>query len=151
MIEGVKIKHLKPIPDERGRLMEMLRCDDEIFEKFGQIYLTTAYPDVIKGWHCHRKQIDNLCAVRGMVKLVMYDGREDSPTFRQLQELYLGEHSPLLVAIPPMVYHGFKCVGLEEALVINCPTEPYNRENPDEIRLAPDTDEIDYDWSRKDK
>lgn len=151
MIEGVKIKHLKPIPDERGRLMEMLRCDDDIFEKFGQIYLTTAYPGVIKGWHCHRKQFDNLCAVRGMVKLVMYDGREDSPTFKQLQELYLGEHSPLLASVPPMVYHGFKCVGLEEALVINCPTEPYDRENPDEIKLPPDTEEIPYDWRRKDK
>ena len=57
MIEGVKTKKLKVIPDERGRLMEMLRCDDDLFIQFGQAYLTTGYPGVVKGWHYHKKQI----------------------------------------------------------------------------------------------
>jgi dTDP-4-dehydrorhamnose 3,5-epimerase len=30
MIQGVRLKPLKVIPDERGRLMEMLRRDDEL-------------------------------------------------------------------------------------------------------------------------
>jgi len=31
MIEGVKVKKLKVIPDERGRLMEIMRSDDDFF------------------------------------------------------------------------------------------------------------------------
>ena len=51
MIEGVQIKQLKVHCDERGRLMELLRRDDKIFKKFGQVYMTTCYPGVVKGWH----------------------------------------------------------------------------------------------------
>ena len=59
MIDGVKVKKLKVIPDERGWLMEILRCDDEIYKEFGQVYMTTAYPGVVKAWHFHKKQTDN--------------------------------------------------------------------------------------------
>ncbi|MFC1493553.1 WxcM-like domain-containing protein, partial [candidate division KSB1 bacterium] len=76
MIEGVRVKDLKVIPDERGRIMETLRSDDEIFIKFGQAYITTAYPGVVKGWHYHKKQIDNFTCIHGMMKLVLYDDRE---------------------------------------------------------------------------
>ncbi|MCK4614325.1 MAG: dTDP-4-dehydrorhamnose 3,5-epimerase family protein, partial [Thermoplasmata archaeon] len=63
LIEGVKLKKLRVIPDERGWLMEILRQDDEIFERFGQVYLTTAYPGVVKGWHYHRIQTDNFTCI----------------------------------------------------------------------------------------
>ena len=76
MIEGVKIKKLKVIPDERGRLMEILRADDEVFEKFGQVYMTTTYPGVVKGWHFHKVQSDNVACMQVMIKLVLYDQRE---------------------------------------------------------------------------
>ncbi|MEK7821819.1 MAG: dTDP-4-dehydrorhamnose 3,5-epimerase family protein, partial [Planctomycetota bacterium] len=137
MIEGVRIKTLRVIPDERGRLMEILRRDDEIFTKFGQIYITTAYPGVIKAWHYHRIQTDNLVAIAGMAKVALYDAREKSPTYRKVEEYFIGVHSPLLIQIPPMVYHGYKCISSEEAVVINCPTELYNRTNPDEYRVEP--------------
>ncbi|MEW6685559.1 MAG: dTDP-4-dehydrorhamnose 3,5-epimerase family protein [Candidatus Edwardsbacteria bacterium] len=150
MIEGVKTKKLKVIPDERGRLMEMLRSDDEIFEKFGQVYMTTTYPGVVKAWHLHRKQTDNIVCVKGMIKLVLYDGREDSSTKGELDEFFIGEHNPLLVQVPKEVYHGWKCISEEEAVVINCPTEPYNYQHPDEERLEPHGEEIPYDWNRKD-
>jgi len=150
MIEGVKIKQLKAIPDERGRLMEILRCDDEIFEKFGQVYLTTAYPGVTKAWHHHANQRDNFAVVKGMMKVVLYDPREDSPTRGEVNEFFLGEHNHLLLSIPPRVVHGFKCIGESEALVINVPTEPYDPANPDEFRIPPDDESIPYDWSRKD-
>src|SRR3990170_1354878 len=68
MIEGVMVKQLKVIPDERGRLMEILRCDEEMFEKFGQVYLTTGYPGVVKAWHYHKGQTDHFCVVKGMMK-----------------------------------------------------------------------------------
>ena len=150
MINEVKIKKLKVIPDERGRLMEMLRADDEIFIRFGQVYLTTAYPGAVKAWHYHKKQFDHFVVVKGMMKVVLYDGREKSPTFREINEFFMGEHNPILLQIPPWVYHGFKCISEEEAIVINCPTEVYDHQNPDEYRLPAHSGEIPYDWSRKD-
>jgi len=149
MIDGVKVKRLTVIPDERGRLMEILRCDEEMFEKFGQVYMTTAYPGVVKGWHYHHRQTDHFCCLKGMMKLVLYDGRKTSPTHGEVQEFFLGESNPLLVKIPPLVLHGFKGVGVEEAIVVNCPTEPYDRDDPDEQRLPPDDPSVPYDWSRK--
>ena len=149
MIDGVLIKKLKVIPDERGRLMEIFRRDDEFFEGFGQVYLTTTYSGVIKAWHCHKIQSDNIAVVRGMLKLALYDMREDSPTKGELNEFFIGEHNPILVHVPSNIYHGWKCVGSEEALVVNCPTEPYNYSEPDEYRLPYDTDQIPYDWGIK--
>ena len=150
-IQGVKTKQLKIIPDERGRLMEILRSDDPLFLKFGQVYMTTVYPGVVKAWHYHKLQTDTFAVLRGTLKLVIYDPREDSPSHGEIDEFFIGEHNPLLVQIPPMIYHGFKGVGTEEAIVLNCPNEPYNREAPDEYRLDAHTDEIPYDWTRKDR
>ena len=150
MIEGVKVKKLKVIPDERGRLMEMFRCDDELFTKFGQVYLSTTYPGVVKGWHYHKLQADNIVCVKGMLKLVLYDGRENSATKGEVNEYFLGDHKPLLVQVPKGVYHGWKCISENEAFVINCPTEPYNYSQPDEYRLDPHSSDIPYQWERKD-
>jgi dTDP-4-dehydrorhamnose 3,5-epimerase len=145
-IKGVKLKKLSLIPDERGWLMEILRCDDDLFEKFGQVYLTTAYPNVVKAWHYHKKQTDNFTCVHGMMKVVLYDARPDSPTHGNLMELFVGEKNPLLVHVPPGVYHGFKAVGKKTAFFISIPTLAYNYQEPDEYRLPPDTKEIPYDW-----
>ncbi len=152
MIQDIKIKPLKVIPDERGRLMEMLRCDDAGFQvKFGQIYMTTAYPGVTKAWHYHRKQFDHFVCVHGMIKLVLYDAREESTTRGEINEFFLGDHNPVLIEIPPMVYHGFKCVSSEEAIVVNTTTECYVYDHPDEYRMAAHSEDIPYDWSRKDR
>ncbi|MBI5042883.1 MAG: dTDP-4-dehydrorhamnose 3,5-epimerase family protein [Nitrospirae bacterium] len=150
MINGVKIKKLKVIPDERGRLMEMLRSDDELFIKFGQVYMTTVYPGVVKAWHYHKKQVDNFVVVKGMIKVVLYDSRKDSPTHGEINEFFMGEHNPILLQVPVTVYHGFKCISETEAIAINCSTEPYNPNLPDEYRIPPDSKEIPYDWKRKD-
>jgi len=149
MIDGVKVTPLKPIPDERGRVMEIFRSDEPDFEKFGQVYLTTAYPGVVKAWHYHKKQTDNFCCVQGMMKVALYDAREDSPTHGEVNEFFLGEHNPILVQIPRAVYHGMKGVGEREAIIINTVTEPYNRAEPDEYRLDPHDNDIPYDWALK--
>ena len=151
MIEGVKIKKLKVIPDERGRLMEMLRSDDELFINFGQVYMTTAYPGVVKGWHFHKVQTDNMVVVKGMMKIVLYDSRKDSPTYKEVDEFFMGEHNPALLQIPTYVLHGFKCTSDTEAMCINMPTEPYNYEKPDEYRVDPDSGKIPYNWERKNR
>lgn len=150
MIEGVMVKKLRVIPDERGRLMEILRMDDEMFRKFGQVYMTTAYPGIVKGWHYHKKQYDNMAVVKGMMKIVLYDGRPDSSTCGEINELFAGEHNPVLIHIPPYVYHGFKCISQEEAVVINTPTEVYDYREPDEFRVHPHDNDIPYEWDRKD-
>ncbi len=150
LIRDVCVKNLKVIPDERGRLMEMLRADDELFRKFGQIYLTTAYPGVVKAWHYHKKQWDHFVCVRGMMKVVLFDSREESPTRGEVNEFFLGDHRPMLLQIPPLVYHGFKCISDYEAIIINTPTELYNYKEPDEFRLDPHKNEIPYNWNRKD-
>jgi len=150
MIQGVLTKILKVIPDERGRLMEILRADDELFSKFGQVYITTAYPGVVKGWHYHKKQTDHFSVVKGMIKLVLYDSRIDSSTKGEFNEFFLGEHYPMLVKIPPLVMHGFKCISQEEAICINVPTEPYDYTQPDEFRIDPHQNDIPYDWGRMD-
>jgi len=150
MIKGVKVKKLKVMPDERGRLMEILRADDEAFEKFGQVYMTTAYPGVVKAWHYHKNQADNMAVVKGMMKIVLYDDRKDSPTKGEVNEFFVGEHNPILITIPREVYHGFKCISDEEAIVINTPTNTYNYENPDEYRVDPHKNNIPYNWGRKD-
>lgn len=145
-IEGVMIKKLSFIPDERGRLMEILRRDDPLFEKFGQVYLTTAYPGVIKAWHYHRLQTDNFSVLAGTARIVLYDNRESSPTYGEVDEFFSGELNPFLIRIPPLVVHGFKAVGVKEVLLLNCPTEPYCHEQPDEYRLPPDTSLIPFRW-----
>jgi len=150
MIDGVKTKKLKVIPDEKGRLMEILRKDDSLFQEFGQIYVTTTYPGVVKAWHKHEKQTDNVVCVRGMIKLALYDPREESSTFKEINQFYLGIHNPLLVQIPPGIYHGWMCVSEEEAIIVNIPTEVYSYDNPDEQRLNPHDNDIHFEWRRKD-
>ncbi len=150
LIEGVQTKSLKVIPDERGWLMEILRKDDDLFQGFGQVYVTAAYPGVVKAWHYHKGQVDHFVCVRGMAKVVLYDSRKDSPTHGLINEFFMGEQNPLLVQIPPYVYHGFKCIGEDVMLMINVPTEVYRYEAPDEHRLPPHGGPVPYDWDRKD-
>lgn len=149
-IEGVRTKQLKVIPDERGRLMEVLRADEELFIKFGQAYVTTAHPGVVKAWHYHRHQTDHFVVLSGMMKIVLYDAREDSSTYRSINEFFMGDHNAMLLQIPKLVYHGFKCIGEREAMVLNLPTEMYNHQDPDEFRVDPYQNDIPYDWARKD-
>jgi dTDP-4-dehydrorhamnose 3,5-epimerase len=148
MIEGVKVKKLKVIPDERGRLMEILRRDDEVFIKFGQVYMTTAKPGIVKAWHWHKLQTDSFCCIYGKMRLALYDARRASPTYGEIQDFIMGIENPVVVQIPPEVYHGFKCIGKDEAIVINTVTEPYNHKNPDEYRIDPYDNDIDYDWRK---
>jgi dTDP-4-dehydrorhamnose 3,5-epimerase len=145
MIDGVATKRLKVIPDERGHLMECLRNDDELFIKFGQMYMTTTLPGVVKGWHLHRLQWDNVVCVKGVIKLVLYDARDDSPSHGRLDEFFIGEHNPMLVRIPPGLYHGWKCVSTEEAYIVNAPTEVYVYDKPDQEELPQDSPLIPYD------
>ena len=143
-IHDVTVSPLRTIPDERGAVMHMLREDSEAFERFGEIYFSLVYPGAIKGWHLHRRMTLNYAVPTGMVKLVCYDDRDDSPTRGAVQEIFLGGLNYALVRIPPFVWNGFKGIGEAPALVANCATIPHD---PDEIeRRDPFDDSVPYDW-----
>jgi dTDP-4-dehydrorhamnose 3,5-epimerase len=148
-IDGVRIKPLRVVADERGWLTEVLREDDELFTRFGQVYVSATYPGVVKAWHYHQRQTDNFACIAGMVKLVLIDTREGSPTRDTINELFLGVQNPVLVQVPKLVYHGWKCISVEPSIVINVPDRPYDRADPDERRIAPHGT-LPYDWTRQD-
>jgi len=147
MIHGVQIYPLRQIPDERGKIMHMLKSTDAHFDKFGEIYFSVVNPGVVKGWHLHKKMVLNYAVVRGMIKLVLFDDRKRSSTKGRVQEIFMGEDNYCLVRIPAGVWNGFKGIGDAPAIVANCATIPHD---PAEIvRLDPFDNSIPYSWELK--
>ena len=143
-IKGVVVVPLARIPDERGTIIHMLKCTDEHFLQFGEIYFTTIYRDVVKGWHKHREMTLNYACIFGRVKLVLYDKREDSATMGTLQEIFLGPDNHQLVVIPPGVWNGCKGMSDPFAIIANCCTHPHDPSRT--TRLDPFGNDIPYDW-----
>jgi len=143
-IEGVIITDLKIISDERGAVLHMLRCDDPVFKKFGEIYFSRILPGVVKAWKLHKKMTLNLAAPIGKVKLVLYDNRVGSKTRGVIEEIVLSEENYKLITIPPLIWLGFKAVGKKAALLANCATIPHDPS--EEEKLDPFTNKIPYHW-----
>ena len=114
------------------------------FQQFGEIYFSTVYPGVIKGWHRHRDMTLNYACISGRVKLALYDDRDGSATRGTLMEVHLGPDSHHLVIIPPEVWNGFKGLSEPNAIVANCCTLPHDPSRSD--RLDPFKNDIPYDW-----
>jgi dTDP-4-dehydrorhamnose 3,5-epimerase len=146
MIDGLAITPLAVRADARGYLMEILRDDDPLFERFGQCYVTVCYAGIVKAWHCHEHQSDNVCCVAGTMHLGLFDDRPDSPTRGETQTIILGLVHPVLVRIPPGVWHGFTPADGQPATMLNVPTLHYNYEAPDELRRDPFDPAIPYEW-----
>jgi dTDP-4-dehydrorhamnose 3,5-epimerase len=146
LIDGVIIRPLVRHADERGYVMEILRDDDPDYQRFGQVYVSTCYPGVVKAWHAHTRQTDYFCVVKGNAKIGLWDRRPGSPTQGQTMSVVIGEHNPCLVVIPPGVWHGQMAVGTEMSVLVNVPTEHYDRESPDELRADPFTPEAGFQW-----
>jgi dTDP-4-dehydrorhamnose 3,5-epimerase len=147
MIDGIIITPLKQIPDERGKIMHMMRCDDKQFNSFGEVYFSCVYPGAIKGWHIHKNVTLNYAVPFGNIKFVLYDDRENSPTKGVVQEVFMGPDNYFLVTVPPKVWNGFKGIGTTMAIVTNCTSLPHD---PDEVsRLDPFDESIPYDWNIK--
>ncbi|MBU1149052.1 dTDP-4-dehydrorhamnose 3,5-epimerase family protein [Patescibacteria group bacterium] len=151
MIDGVQVKELKMIKDERGYLMEIIRSDDPFYKKFGQVYMSVCNPGYAKGWHYHKTQIDNFTIVKGNARIVLYDGRQDSKTYKEISEFELNDNNRILLTVPPGVYHGYVVPETEDepAYMVNTPTEKYNYDNPDEFRAPFDDPAIGYNWGVK--
>jgi dTDP-4-dehydrorhamnose 3,5-epimerase len=147
-IDGVLVRPLRQIPDERGKVMHMLRADDAWFKGFGEIYFSMVFPGVIKGWHLHEKMIINYAVPIGRIKLVLFDAREGSPSKGVLEEHFIGEDNYCLVQVPAFVWNGFKGVGTIPALVANCASIGHD---PNEIQRVDPlvNDVVPYDWALK--
>jgi dTDP-4-dehydrorhamnose 3,5-epimerase len=144
MIDGVQVVPLRRIPDERGTVMQMLRATDPHFTQFGEIYFSTVYPDVVKGWHRHREMTLNYACVFGRIKLVLYDERAGSTSKGELLEVFLGPDDYSLVVVPPGVWNGFKGMSDPWAIVANCATHPHDPSRSE--RLDPFENHIPYRW-----
>jgi dTDP-4-dehydrorhamnose 3,5-epimerase len=151
MISGVRVKALTPNADERGYLQEIVRKDDEIFEEFAQVYVSLNYPGVVRAWHYHKKQVDLMTVVKGMAKIVLFDGREGSPTKGEVNEFFVGEQRRILIRIPELVMHGYKTIGAEPCMLLNLPTRCYDPADPDEFRIPPHENDIPYTWAIKER
>ena len=148
-IEGVVITPLRRICDDRGRVMHMMKSVDSGYNGFGEVYCSTAYPGVVKGWHLHTKMTLNYVVIKGMIKFVLYDDRPDSPTKGNLMEICIGENNYVRVTVPINVWNGFMCLGTEEALVVDVTDFPHDSE---EIRRQdPHSGSIPYEWKIKDR
>ncbi len=145
-IEGVEVCPLKLLPNEKGRLMEIQRADDKIFPGFGQVYITSTLPGIVKAWYRHTTQIDQIAVMVGLLKLVLYDDRETSPTRGKINTIFLGELAPKLVQIPPGIWHGFQTIGEREAFALHLNSVAFQADAPDEDRLPYDTNIIPYQW-----
>ena len=144
-IHDVIITPLKVISDNRGKVMHMLRRDDEIFKKFGEIYFSTIFFDKIKAWHLHKESTLNYSCVKGEVKLVLFDNREKSPTKGIIQEIILKPKEHCLITIPKNIWNGFKGLDKEEFIIANCLTLPHNEDEM--VRIEPNDKLIKYNWN----
>jgi len=147
LIDGVVIREAVTHPDERGTLTEVFNpAWDLSDEPLVYVYQVTIRPGQVKGFVLHRTYSDRLFFSLGTVKIVLYDDREDSPTRGMLNELHFSDHNRSNLVIPPGVWHAAQNVGSTDALFVNCPTKPYNHEDPDKWALPKDNDVVPYSF-----
>ncbi|MFO1489147.1 MAG: dTDP-4-dehydrorhamnose 3,5-epimerase [Verrucomicrobiota bacterium] len=142
MIPGVIITPLRQIPDERGKVMHMLKRTDAHFGGFGEIYFSVVNPGAIKAWKKHLQMTLNLAVVHGAARLVVHDDRDGA-----IQEINLGPDTNYsLVTVAPGLWTGFIGLASQPALLANCASLPHD---PNEVvRKAPDDSSIPYVWQK---
>ena len=150
-IDGVVFRPVRPVPHEDGHVTEVARASwGELADPVVQVHLTTTFAGRIRAWGLHQASTDRLFVVTGLVKIVVYDGRHDSPTFGRLNEFTVSEKNPGLLIIPPNLYHGWKNIGTWEAIIINMPTAMYAYDAPDALDLPWDSEAaariVPYQW-----
>jgi dTDP-4-dehydrorhamnose 3,5-epimerase len=139
-IHDVVVRSLGKFSDARGWLIELFR-HDELTAEFlpAMAYISSTLPGATRGPHEHVDQADLFCFLGpSNFKLRMWDNRPDSPTFRNVMTLFIGEASLNAVMIPKGIVHAYQNVGTVEGIVINCPNRLYKgkgrSESVDEIR-----------------
>ncbi len=151
LIGGVEFRPSRPVPHDDGYMCEVARTNWDIIKSpIVQVHVTTTLPGRVRAWGLHRQTTDRLFVVSGMVKIVVFDGRKDSPTFGRLNEFMVSERNPGLLTIAPDLHHGWKNIGETEAVIINMPDRMYNHESPDALDLPWDSEDaaetVPYRW-----
>jgi len=147
MIDGVKILPLVAHVDDRGYLIEILRETDEHFVKFGQVYLVGDITrGTIRAFHKHHRLWDAFFISHGSAKFALKDDRPESKTHGEMNTFVVCGRNPSLLVVPPGVYHGWMSLE-DDTQLISIANDVYNRENPDEVRVPPDS--FDYTWEVK--
>lgn len=135
-IDGLQFRPTRPVPHDDGTLAEVARVDwPEVDVPIVHVHVTTTLPGRVRGWGMHSRSTDRLFVVKGLVSIVVYDGRQDSPTHGCVNEFKVSERNPGLLVIPPMLYHGWKVIGTDEAFIVNMPTLLYQYDEPDALDL----------------
>jgi dTDP-4-dehydrorhamnose 3,5-epimerase len=143
-IDGVVLVPLRTHVDDRGYLFEIARYvasrgDHAVVHKFGQVYLVgNPVRNTIRAFHKHRTLWDFFCISHGSAKFVLVDDREDSPTHKMIARFVLSGRTPGLLVVPPGVYHGWMSLE-DDTQMVSIASEPYNPEEPDEVRIPPDS------------
>lgn len=149
MIDGVVFKKLIKHCDDRGTFMEVVRDDEGLLERFGQLSASLTYPGVIKAFHYHDRQDDLWYFPVGNAQVVLYDRRPYSLTQGQTDVYYMGEENPSLLLIPKGVAHGYRVLGNQSAMIVYLTTRSYQAEAPDEHRIPFDDPMIGFDWNTR--
>jgi len=140
-IEGVWFRPTRPVPHEDGHVAEVARADwDIVGGPIVQVHTTTTFPDRIRAWGLHQRSTDRLFVVEGLVRIVVFDGRAGSATCGRLNVFAVSPKNPGLLVIGPNLYHGWKNIGANEAIIINMPTVMYDHEAPDALDLPWDSE-----------
>jgi dTDP-4-dehydrorhamnose 3,5-epimerase len=150
-IEGVQFRPARPVPHEDGHVTEVARASWDILPTpIVQVHTTTTFPSRVRAWGLHQLSTDRLFVVTGLIKIVIFDGRKDSSSYGRINEFTLSDKNPGLVVIPPNLYHGWKNIGPDEAIIINMPDRMYQYDAPDALDLPWDSEEakriIPYTW-----
>jgi len=134
-IPGIKIKKLNVFANDQGYLFETLRNDDRIFDgKFGQVLVSEVYPGIVKGLHRHKKQTDYTTCIKGNIK---YIAIKEINGELLINTFVIGEKNPILIKVPPGIWHGYTPVSNEPATVLHTMDFPYNTEDSDTDRIDP--------------
>ena len=141
-IEGVEVERVTGHVDGRGSLPPFMSSPSFWREPVVYAYAVLIHPGRIKGWGMHRRQADRYFVPPGRLRVVLHDGRVESPTFGAFHEVWFSEASGGLVRIPPGVWHADQNWGEHDVWLVNFPTEPYDHDHPDRILLPWDTDEL---------
>jgi dTDP-4-dehydrorhamnose 3,5-epimerase len=142
-INDIKVIDLIKNEDKRGWLIELFRkdlIDEQILPEMSYISLT--FPGIMRGPHEHMEQTDYFCFLSSTFKLMLWDNRKESATYKNKMSLITGENDPKIVIVPPGIVHAYKNIGDVPGLVINLPNKLYagwgKKEKVDEIRYEND-------------
>jgi dTDP-4-dehydrorhamnose 3,5-epimerase len=150
-IAGVRIERVPGYHDHRGALYPFLDFERPFWsEPVVHGYMFTVRPGRIKGWGMHKRQADRYFVASGHLRVVLWDGRDESRDQKSFCELFFTPETAGLLYIPPGVWHATQNWGDSLGRVVNFPTVRFDPKDPDKYRIDPRSDAIPFDWSLRD-